>query len=62
MTVPDRRTAFVTGASTGLGYAIACALARAGYDLAVADLDVAMFDALRSDPAVAGCRLVPLRL
>jgi NAD(P)-dependent dehydrogenase (short-subunit alcohol dehydrogenase family) len=62
MSSPDHRTAFVTGASSGLGYAIACALARAGYDLAVADLDVAMFDALRSDPAVAGCRLVPLRL
>lgn len=62
MSAPASRTAFVTGASTGLGYAIACALARAGYDLAVTDLDVAMFDALERDPAVAGRRLLPLRL
>jgi NAD(P)-dependent dehydrogenase (short-subunit alcohol dehydrogenase family) len=62
MTSPSVRTAFVTGASTGLGYAIACALARDGCDLAVADLDVAMFDALRRDPAVAGRKLVPVRL
>ena len=62
MSAQQSRTAFVTGASTGLGYAIGCALARAGYDLAVADLDVAMFDALKCDPAVQGRRLVPLRL
>ena len=57
-----RRTAFVTGASTGLGYAISCALAREGYDLAVADLDAGMFDALLADPAVEGRKVVPLRL
>jgi 2-deoxy-D-gluconate 3-dehydrogenase len=62
MSASPSRTVFVTGASTGLGYAIACAFARAGCDLAVADLDVAMFDALKADPAVAGRRLVPLRL
>jgi len=62
MTSPADRTAFVTGASTGLGYAIACALARAGHDLAVADLDIAMFDALLRDPAVQGRKVVPLRL
>ena len=35
------RTALVTGASTGLGYAIACGLAQAGYDLAVTSREAA---------------------
>ncbi len=56
------RTAFVTGASTGLGYAITCALAKDGYDLAVADLDIAMFDTLLRDPAVHNRKVVPIRL
>jgi NAD(P)-dependent dehydrogenase (short-subunit alcohol dehydrogenase family) len=56
------RTAFVTGASTGLGYTIACALAREGYDLVVADLDIAMFDGLKADPAVQGRKLVSVKL
>jgi 2-deoxy-D-gluconate 3-dehydrogenase len=62
MTSPASPTAFVTGASTGLGYAIACGLTRAGYDLAVADLEIAMLDALKRDPAVANRKVVPLRL
>ena len=33
---PPRRTAFVTGASTGIGAAIAVALAREGWDVAIA--------------------------
>jgi 2-deoxy-D-gluconate 3-dehydrogenase len=56
------QTAFITGASTGLGYAIACALAHAGYDLAVADLDVKMFDRLLADPVLKGRKVVPLKL
>ncbi|HEY5306469.1 MAG TPA: SDR family oxidoreductase [Pseudolabrys sp.] len=56
------RTAFITGASTGLGYAIACGLAHAGYDLAVADLDVKMFDKLLADPALQGRKVMPLKL
>ena len=56
------QTAFITGASTGLGYAIACGLARAGYDLAVADLDVKMFDKLLADPALQGRKVMPLKL
>jgi 2-deoxy-D-gluconate 3-dehydrogenase len=62
MTSPHKRTAFITGASTGLGYAIACALAREGYDLAVADLNIGMFEALLQDEAVKGRKVVPLRL
>jgi NAD(P)-dependent dehydrogenase (short-subunit alcohol dehydrogenase family) len=55
-------TAFVTGASTGLGYAIACGLAQAGYDLAVTSRDVARLDKLLRDPAVQGRKLVPVKL
>lgn len=62
MNTVSSRTAFVTGASTGLGYAIACALAREGYDIAGADLDVDMFEALLKDPAVQDRKVVPLRL
>ena len=62
MTSPASLAAFVTGASTGLGYAIACGLARAGYDLAVADLDAKMFEKLKADPAVNGRKIVPLKL
>jgi NAD(P)-dependent dehydrogenase (short-subunit alcohol dehydrogenase family) len=56
------RAAFVTGASTGIGYAIAGALARDGYDLAVASLDVGKLDALLREPAVQGRKVVPVRL
>ncbi len=56
------RTALVTGTSAGLGRAIAVALAREGYDLALTELSV---DALRdtlSDPAVANRKAVPIAL
>jgi len=56
------RAAIVTGASTGLGYAIACALAREGYDLAVTDLDVAMFDALLREPVMQGRNVLTVKL
>jgi NAD(P)-dependent dehydrogenase (short-subunit alcohol dehydrogenase family) len=62
MTSPASPTAFVTGASTGLGYTIACGLARAGYDLAVTSRETARLDALLRDPAVQGRKLVPLQL
>lgn len=62
MTSPASRTALVTGASTGLGYAIACGLAQAGYDLAVTSRDTARLDTLLRDPAVQGRKVIPLRL
>jgi len=48
MTSQPRRTAFVTGASTGIGFAIALALGREGYDLVVADLQAEWLDPLRA--------------
>jgi NAD(P)-dependent dehydrogenase (short-subunit alcohol dehydrogenase family) len=62
MASPANPTAFVTGASTGLGYAIACGLARAGYDLAVSSRELERLDALLHDPAVQGRKLIPVRL
>src|ERR1035437_10532060 len=62
MTSPASPTALVTGASTGRGYAIACGLAQAGYNLAVTSRDVARLDGLVRDPAVQGRKLVPLKL
>jgi 3-oxoacyl-[acyl-carrier protein] reductase len=43
-TVSARRSAFVTGASYGIGAAIADALARDGFDVAVADLSTETLD------------------
>jgi NAD(P)-dependent dehydrogenase (short-subunit alcohol dehydrogenase family) len=62
MTSSANRTAFVTGASMGLGYAIACGLAQAGFDLAVTSREIGRLDALLADPAVQGRKVVPLRL
>jgi NAD(P)-dependent dehydrogenase (short-subunit alcohol dehydrogenase family) len=62
MTSPASPTALVTGASTGLGYAIACGLARAGYDLAVTSRDTARLDALLRDPALQDRKVVPVKL
>jgi NAD(P)-dependent dehydrogenase (short-subunit alcohol dehydrogenase family) len=56
------QTAFITGASTGLGYAIACGLARAGYDLAITSREIGRLDALLRDSAVQGRKVVPLQL
>ena len=62
MTSPANRTAFVSGASTGVGYGIACALAQAGYDLAVTSRDAARLDALMKEPAMKGRKVAPLKL
>ena len=59
MTAP---TAFVTGASTGVGYGIACAMAQAGYDLAVTSRDSARLEALLKEPVMQSRKVVPIKL
>lgn len=62
MTPAAQRTAFVTGASTGLGYTIAAALGREGYNLAVTSRNTERLDTLLQDPSVQGRKVVPVRL
>jgi NAD(P)-dependent dehydrogenase (short-subunit alcohol dehydrogenase family) len=62
MSTERSRTAVVTGASTGIGRAIALALGRAGYDLAVTDLDAAWLNELVAEPQLQGRRVVPIAL
>jgi NAD(P)-dependent dehydrogenase (short-subunit alcohol dehydrogenase family) len=55
-------TAFVTGTSTGIGQVIALALSRAGYDLAITELDIdALAETLRH-PDLKNRKVVPLGL
>jgi NAD(P)-dependent dehydrogenase (short-subunit alcohol dehydrogenase family) len=56
------RTAFVTGTSTGIGKVIALTLARAGYDLAVTEIDVAQLGDLLAYPELQGRKVVPIGL
>ena len=58
-----RRTALVTGASTGIGLEIAKAMAKTGYDLAVTARNAkgALAEAVRA-PEFAGARVVPIAL
>jgi NAD(P)-dependent dehydrogenase (short-subunit alcohol dehydrogenase family) len=62
----QRRTAFVTGASYGIGEAIANALARDGFDVAVADLGTDTLDktlaGIRSHGARAAAIALDLRV
>jgi 2-deoxy-D-gluconate 3-dehydrogenase len=52
----------VTGASTGIGRAIALALGRAGYDLAVTDLKTEWLADLMADATLRSRKVVPIAL
>jgi NAD(P)-dependent dehydrogenase (short-subunit alcohol dehydrogenase family) len=55
-------TALVTGTSTGIGRVIALTLARAGYDLAVTEVEIGALDALLAEPEMRGRKVVPVAL
>jgi NAD(P)-dependent dehydrogenase (short-subunit alcohol dehydrogenase family) len=57
-----RRTAFVTGGVTGIGAAIAVALARNGYDVAVSAREAARLAGTLGEIENAGARAVPIAL
>jgi NAD(P)-dependent dehydrogenase (short-subunit alcohol dehydrogenase family) len=55
-------TALVTGTSTGIGKVIALALARAGYDLAITEIDVEQLADVLAHPDLHGRKVVPIAL
>jgi NAD(P)-dependent dehydrogenase (short-subunit alcohol dehydrogenase family) len=56
------KTALVTGAGTGLGQAIAIALAQAAYDLALTDLNIGLLAETLAHPALAKRKVIPVPL
>jgi len=62
MALAQRPAALVTGASQGVGAAIALRLARAGFDLAVTARSVNSLEDIREELHSAGARAVPIAL
>src|SRR5690348_13421510 len=58
----NKRTAFITGASQGIGAATAEALAKDGYDVAVSSTDPVRLEPLLGKLKQAGARGVPVAL
>jgi 2-deoxy-D-gluconate 3-dehydrogenase len=58
----ESRRALITGTSAGLGRAIAIALAREGYDLALTELDTAELKDTLTDPTIVNRKAVPIAL
>ena len=58
----QRRTAFVTGALQGIGAAIALALARDGFDVAVSSTRPEKLASVVAEISAAGARAVPVAL
>ena len=58
----QRRAAFVTGASQGIGAATAVALANAGYDVAVSSTQPGKLEGVLARLKAAGARAVPVAL
>jgi NAD(P)-dependent dehydrogenase (short-subunit alcohol dehydrogenase family) len=61
-TVPRRPIALVTGAATGIGTAVAHALAQAGYDLALSARDARRLEPVASHSDLSGCATLSLNL
>jgi NAD(P)-dependent dehydrogenase (short-subunit alcohol dehydrogenase family) len=56
------KTAFITGAANGIGLGIARALAKAGANVAIADIDEAALELARQDLARDGTRVLTVPL